>query len=1592
MQGNDLLATLGCLVAALLIAGVALSDVRINEVVASNHAGLVDEDGESSDWFELVNTGTLPVALTGWGMSNDAAAPFLWTFPSVSLGPGAHLLVWASKKDRRPDVVTGGELILIPESSAWRYWDAGSVPAGAWQTLAFDDSAWPQGNARFGHPSVPGGTPLARSPASQFYPAYFFRRTFTLNAVPSAEEVGVLNIRHHFDDGAVVWLNGEEIYRYKMPPGAVDYTAYTGDGYNVDYNGSWLTNTLNKAQVLALLQPSDNVCAVSLHQSKPTTSDAIFDLGLRFLAGTDKELHTNFKISASGCDLFLTQPNGTTADHVAVPVMPSDCAVGRAPDGVGAWHVLPVPTPGFANNTNQVYEGVVSAVTASVPPGFYAGPTLLALSTATPDAEIYYTTDGSTPTTNSLRYTHPFTLNNRSLETNALCLINTGSFYVTPTTLQPKACIVRAVAVRPGWMASPLFGGTWFVGPQTASFTVPVLSLASDHTNIFGETGIYGNPDAANRYDWEYPLNVEMFVDQARVVGQTMGFRIHGGYSRAMAQKTLRLYARSEYGVSTLAYPVFPDQPQFGAYKRVLLRNGGNDWTKSMMRDAVAQELCKHLRHDTQAYRPSVVFLNGEYWGVHNLRERYDARYLERVYGADPEQVDIIGFPYGSSVTVADEGSASDFNALLTWLSTNSLVNAAAYATVTSQVDVANFMDYMLANMFVVNKDWPGNNIKFWRTRTANTAPDVPYAHDARWRWLMFDVDFAFAGWDPDPPDTDMWAWATSTTGSGRVCEAATRLFRRLLENADFRTRMLTRYADQLNTAYQPRRTRALTEQLRDAVAPEMPRHIARWPGAIFSTATWSNQVASIWAYARDRHAWEWRHMCTRFNLSTAEVCVATSDPAHGRVQVNDILVDGDTLGIPDPATPYPWRGWYFREVPVTLRALPRPGYRFVGWIESGSTNACLSVLPVSAQQTFTACFEPDPSAQVPAVFLPAGEENWDKDACWDSGLFPNWPGARATIPPPTVPDEDGLPRRNVRIATQPVTVGHVTVDNGTFSNRIRNKKDAPAGATLTFDGGAEAASLTVVGDDVGFTAVEVTHGVVLATDLRLVVSNTVGDAEYGGLRVQAGWSGSGGLIKEGPGRCTMTGGGKVYSGSTVIREGVLSMTQPAAPSAAAGVTIESGGQLCLTSGDPLSGPPRTYAFGGAVTLASAGAAGAAGTGGLCYAPGGVAKWAAVPVPVVLTADDACIAVEDVSGDRLLCNTLVLDGGLCGTSPLMKQGGGRLAIARDAADYEGVITVAGGGLQVDTVMRGADIAIGDNAWLCGTGCVGSVTGGGWISPGAGGAGRLQAQSVGGGVDFAFRFTTVGNNSAGNDMLALQFSAAPFSKILDADNRIHVYLDALPPEDGYVLGGFATASSVDFTRWIALASWHFFVPDPYGTEVFEGQTYAPCPVALDLSTVTVGSGRMLKISRPAHGYAAWCAEWFTLAERTDVAVSGPLAVGADGVANLLRYALGAGRTELITPYLPRLDRVAGALVYAYRTRVDDQAGLSYLVVCTDDLTASAASWLDAQQDTGLTVRLLDPQATEDPAIAVTRLEIIPGPSAPVRFFRLRVQQP
>ncbi|HWQ92480.1 MAG TPA: hypothetical protein VN673_12480 [Clostridia bacterium] len=600
-----------------------------------------------------------------------------------------------------------------------------------------------------------------------------------------------------------------------------------------------------------------------------------------------------------------------------------------------------------------------------------------------------------------------------------------------------------------------------------------------------------------------------------------------------------------------------------------------------------------------------------------------------------------------------------------------------------------------------------------------------------------------------------------------------------------------------------------------------------------------------------------------------------------------------------------------------------------------------------------------------------------------------------AVIPAPSVLDSDGLPRRNVRVASFPVTVGHITVENDVFSNRIRNKKDALPGCTLTFDGGTNTASWTVLGNQSGFTAVEMSYGVVLATDLSLVVSNIVGDAEYGALRLQGEWSGAGGLVKEGPGICTLTGEGKSYTGPTWIREGVMSFTEPACATLCDGVIVETGGQLRLTSGSSAGGPPSTYAFGGTVALASLGrigfdgVSGAGPKGGLRYDPGGQESHAVLLSPVVVIGASA-IHVDDPIGNPWSGNTLTLVDGLSGAAPLLKSGGGRLIVQGTAAEMEGPVSVANGLLQVGADMRNASIMLGGSStWLCGTGRVGSVSGDGYVSPGSQSFGQLMAQSVGDGVDFAFHFTTIADESNGNDLLTLVFSEAPFSKVLDGANRIDVYLDTLPPEGGYVLGGFATEAADDFTRFIALADWHFYVPDINGSVISEGQRYSPCGVPLTIGTVAQGKGRILKIMRPAHGYARWCATYFSLAEQNDPAVSGPLARGADGVENLMRYALGLDRTASINPYLPQLVSSGGTLLYRYRKLVDEEHSPEYLVVTIDDLHTEPAQWQNVFQVEGLSVSLRTPESTDNPEVEIETLEIIPHPLHPVRFFRLRV---
>jgi hypothetical protein len=759
-------------------------------------------------------------------------------------------------------------------------------------------------------------------------------------------------------------------------------------------------------------------------------------------------LHTNFSISAAGEPLLLTHPEHGRLDYVPPHPVPRDISRSRIPDGTGPWLYADQPTPGAANHTPG-YDDLLPPPTFSHNGGFFTAEFDLALATDAAGATIIYTLDGSIPDPANLNgrtwfyknsypqspgdpfgellaetfrtslYDRPIRITNRSAQPDKL----TGKLTTFerhpvffPENPVFKGVVVRARTIREGALPSATETHTFFVTPQGgARYPLPVISLAIQEDALFdyndgiyvagrlfdGWRETYPNAEAhlwstANWHrrgdDTEFPVHIELFEPNQpeAALRQNAGWRLHGGATRTFPMKSLRLYARSGYGAGSFAYPLFPDQPD-SSYARFVLRNSGNDFHRTMFRDAAIHRIVQHLPFDTQASRPAVVFINGEFWGIHNMRERYDDNYLARVYGVDPEQIDLLEL-YG----VVVEGDAAHYHATLEYIAQNGTASAAAFAWLQTRIDMNNYRDYQIAQIFMGNPDWPQNNIKYWRLRTPEYRPDAPYGSDGRWRWLLYDTDYGLGNWSVHF-NTLEWAstpryWGVNEAGvpgeKGLLLPRKLHpsdqphrlflplmlqdhdagdinywgdgafLFRRLLENSGFRTDFITRFADLMNTTFLPERITGIVREMQQEILPVMPEHIARWRVPV-SMTLWEQYVEAAIDFANQRPAIQRGHIRDKFNLpGDFTLTVDVSDPDQGYVRLNTIDLTGNTPGV--AVQPYPWTGIYFQTVPVTLAAIAAPGHIFVRW------DGLPPGTPHQAEMTFTA------DTSVRAVFAPA--------------------------------------------------------------------------------------------------------------------------------------------------------------------------------------------------------------------------------------------------------------------------------------------------------------------------------------------------------------------------------------------------------------------------------------------------------------------------------------------------------------------------------------------------------------------------------------------------------------------------------------------
>lgn len=997
----------------------------INEVCFDNTI-LADETGDtSSDWIELYNSGPGSVNLSGFGLGD--ANPYEEAkgvrLPNYTLPPGGYLVVFANADLAESTTWTNApDIALIPPNAPWKYLTPSTAPSATWKATTFNDAAWASGIAPLGYNdatlNLDCATVLGDSgdPTNRRSTAYF-RKAFQ---IINPGVITGLVVSARINDGMVLYLNGSEVLRQHMPPGAITHT--TPAALPVPPT-LWTTNLLPATG----LAQGANVMAVEVHQASAPNADLIMDLTVTALVHEQVPIvHGRFGLSKDGENMHLFDKSLNRIHKFDSPgfEIGEDKSYGLASDGVTASaKVYERPTPGRSNATyEQQYAETLLAQKPvfSVPPGVYAGNQSVVLKTATAGYRVYYTLDGSDPRQSTL-YVYsgnPVSIGAPEPATSGLAWIRTNPIEITnnipEATWQPplgsvaKAAVLRAIAVSADRKScSPETRGTYFIGPQFATRSLPIAALVTDTNHLFGfTTGLYvpgkhyadspegygdnrwGKPHAnyhqeGQQQEWERPVQLELIETNHSTPAftQLLGLTMHGGGTRAMPQKALYLLARlGEYGADRVDYPLFPDEAATG-YKRFLLRSSGNDWygpdfggVATMLKDAVFHRMVRGLDIAVMAYRPTVAFINGEYWGIHNLRESFDKHYLATRYGLEADNCDILMHEEDplqqGKVRIeridGDTNADEEYEALINWVQRNPLSQADNYLHLETQIDVGNYTDYMIAETFFCNTDWPINNCDFWRAHTNQVATCGRYG-DTRWRWMLYDLDVAGAA----GPQFDMFDYLSSNKMTGSNEPGF--LINELWKNMDFRNAFVRRYVNLLNTTFRPERLEDIIAQAAAAIAPEIERHFRRW-GRPFTRAQWEQAVDhTLVQFTAQRHAVSWDHLDRHFSLGgTGTLTVRNNDlsGAGGQFTVNGVAIDTTTEGVTSRAA---WTGTFFRSLPVPVQAVPDPGYVFDGWVGTAITRPTVDVFVEKTPVTLVARFR---RSSDPA-HVPTGYEHW---------------------------------------------------------------------------------------------------------------------------------------------------------------------------------------------------------------------------------------------------------------------------------------------------------------------------------------------------------------------------------------------------------------------------------------------------------------------------------------------------------------------------------------------------------------------------------------------------------------------------------------
>ena len=620
----------------------------------------------------------------------------------------------------------------------------------------------------------------------------------------------------------------------------------------------------------------------------------------------------DFKLDFDGGTFFISDADGQLITSQDFPMAIPRTSYARMADGTGEWGRTAEPTPGRSNAGSLFCTERVEAPVVNKDACFFTG--AFAFSVQKPaGTTLRYTTDGTTPTlTNG--------------ETSA-----SGHFTVNKTTTY------RFRLFEEGKLPSQVVTRSFLY--EDRDYMLPVISVVTDPINLYDDSlgvyvrGVNGRTGNGERtpcnwnMDWDRPVNFEYITPDGRmVVNQEVDFAMCGGWSRSWNTNQLhsfKLKASKIYeGNNSIDYPFFADKPYL-KHKTLQVRNGGND-RNCRIKDAALQEIVHRsgLDVDGQHTQPVMHFINGEYMGMLNMREPNNKHFAYANWGIDTDEMDQFEMSPDSGY-VQMEG---DREAFLEWyaLSANAS-DKDAYEQIRNLVDIDEYINYMAVEFYLGGTDWPQNNIKGFRSRTEG----------GRFRFVMFDLDGTFATTSPfytfEGKQTHTFDEIYDTGSRFTEEIEMVTIFLNMLQNADFRKQFIDTYCLVAGSVFEPERCNTIIDDMAARMAPALAYdNLTPYGTANSLKSSLANRQGTMVQALIDY----WRMGLS--NDMRQEVSIA-SNVEGVSLRVNDLEVPTDRFS-----------GTLF--APITLKAEPKAGYRFVGW--SSQTSLVTKTL-VAADATW---------------------------------------------------------------------------------------------------------------------------------------------------------------------------------------------------------------------------------------------------------------------------------------------------------------------------------------------------------------------------------------------------------------------------------------------------------------------------------------------------------------------------------------------------------------------------------------------------------------------------------------------------------------